>query len=181
VSLSERETSNRPLRGSVRAHGRARAAIGWAWASPKWPKRRRHERGCDHAHEECQGQMVRQTNDVPPLSSLFASAPGLNQEYLAFILAKRHACSEETAPVSEHVPGFLCNRSTSRICTVRMLRAAGSTANSTRRHRTLHYCSRIHDGITSPRLSLLRCRSCRSLCIPRSLRMKLPGSTLQGF
>jgi hypothetical protein len=57
----------------------------------------------------CQGYMVRQTNDVPQPSSLFASAPGLNQEHLAFILAKRHACSEETAPVSEHVPGFLCH------------------------------------------------------------------------
>jgi hypothetical protein len=78
--------------------------------------------------------MVRQTNDVAQLSSLFASAPGLNQEYLAFILAKTHACSEETAPVSEHVPGFLCHCSTSRVCTVRMLRVAGSTASSTRRY-----------------------------------------------
>jgi hypothetical protein len=45
VSLSEREMSNRPLGGSVRTHGHARAAFGWAWAAPKGPKRRRHERG----------------------------------------------------------------------------------------------------------------------------------------
>jgi hypothetical protein len=32
VSVSEREMSNRPLGGSVRAHGHARAAFGWTWA-----------------------------------------------------------------------------------------------------------------------------------------------------
>lgn len=40
--------------------------------------------------------MVRRANHARMPTSLFASAPGLNQVYLAFLLAKPHACSKET-------------------------------------------------------------------------------------
>lgn len=40
--------------------------------------------------------MVRQANEVAQPASLFANAPGLDQVYLALLLAKKHACAEET-------------------------------------------------------------------------------------